>query len=293
MPVLFYVVSAIAVGGVLLLAYAWRTLVTLPSRPAFEGKTLQAWLDADKRVLCLMPRGEVNIRSIPFGRMEMTFREQSYESARNVYHAGNPGRVVGQVLSSGIIDSTVFKGTEGWTETVYETTYTGNSNVTLSAIDVPGHLHRQWSGEDTKTTKAVVYAGSLGGGESQAFERWLWRHAKVLRPDVDRLRKEWASTCTNWLTACRRQRTHKGKPVVEGHAFGSAGIRYLCVEEDGTIHAAKGDAPLLIDVTRLTKWDAGKLTVSKGHADEMVFDLNEVEVAALQKLVRKGKLHFE
>jgi hypothetical protein len=293
MPVLFYVVSAVVVGGVLLLAYAWRTLVTLPNRPAFEGKTLQAWLDPEKRVLCLMPRGEVSVRSVPFGRMEMTFREQSYESARNVYHAGNPGRVVGQVLSSGVIDSTVFKGTEGWTETVYETTYTGNSTVTLSAIDVPGHLHRQWCGEDTKATKTMVYAGSLEGRESQAFERWLWRHANVLRPDVDGLRKQWASTCASWLAASRRQRTHKGKPVVEGHAFGSAGIRYLCVEDDGTIHAARGDAPLLIDVTRLTKWDAGKLTVSRGHADEMAFDLDEAEVAALQKLVRKGKLRFD
>jgi hypothetical protein len=135
--------------------------------------------------------------------------------------------------------------------------------------------------------------GSLEGGESQAFERWLWRHAKVLRPDVDGLRKQWASTCTNWLAMCRRQRTHKGKPVVEGHAFGSAGIRYLSVEDDGTIHAARGDAPLLVDVTRLTKWDASKLTVSKGNSDEMAFDLNEAEVASLQKLVRKGKLRFD
>lgn len=293
MPVLFYVVSAIAVGGVLLLACAWRMLVTLPNRHEFEGKTLQAWLDADKRVLCLMPRGDVNVRAIPFGHLDMAFRDQAYVAARNVYHAGSPGRVVGQVLPGGVINSTVLSGTQGRMETVLEKEYTGLSTVTLSAIEVPGYLHRQWCGEDTKGTKAEVFTGHLGGRESEALKRWLFRHAKVLRPDIDGLRKQWASTCTNWLTACRRQRTHKEKPVVEGHAFGSAGIRYLCVEEDGTIHAAKGDAPLLIDVTRLTKWDAGKLTVSNGHADEMVFDLNEAEVAALQKLVRKGKLRFD
>jgi hypothetical protein len=293
MPAAVYIVSAVVVGFLLLLAYAWRSLVTLPNRPAFEGKSLQAWLDHDQHRLCLMPKGEVNVRSIPFGRMDMAFSEQSYVAAKNVYHAGSAGRVVGQVLSSGVIDSTVFKGTEGWTETVYETTYTGNSNVTLSTIEVPGHLHRQWCGEDTKATKTVTYTGSLGGRESQAFERWLWRHARVLRPDVDGIRKRWASTCANWLAACRRQRTHKGKPVVEVHTVGSAGIQYLTVEEDGSIHAARGDAPLLIDVTRLTKWDAGKLTVSRGNPDETVFDLSEVEVAALQKLVRKGKLRFD
>lgn len=293
MPVLFYVVSAIAVGGVLLLAYAWRTLVTLPNRPTFEGKTLQAWLDADERVLCLMPRGDVNVRAIPFGHMEMAFRDQAYVAARNVYHAGSPGRVVGQVLSGGVINSTVFSGTEGRMETVFEKQYTGLSTVTLTAIDVPGYLHRKWCGEDTKGTKAEVFTGHLGGRESQAFERWLSRHAKVLRPDVDGLRKQWASTCANWLATCRRQRTHKGKPVIEAHGFGSAGIRYLCVEDDGTLHAAKGDAPLLVDVTRLTRWETGKLTVSRGSADEMAFDLTEVEVAALQKLVRKGKLRFD
>jgi len=36
-----------------------------------------------------------------------------------------------------------------------------------------------------------------------------------------------------------------------------------------------------------------KLTVSNGHADETVFDLDEAEVAALQKLVRKGRLRFD
>ena len=293
MPTSLQLALAGATAFALFVAWLWRTLVTLPKRPTFEGKTLQAWLDADKRVLCLMPRGDVNVRAIPFGRVDMAFRDQAYVAARNFYHAGSPGRVVGQVLPGGVINSTVFSGTQGRMETVFEKEYTGLSTVTLSAIEVPSHLHRQWCGEDTKTTKAEVYTGHLGGRESQAFERWLTRHAKVLRPDVDGLRKQWASTCANWLATCRRQRTHKRKSVVEGHAFGSAGIRYLSVEEDGSIHAARGDAPLLIDVTRLTKWDAGKLTVSKGHADEMVFDLNEVEVAALQKAVRKGKLRFD
>ncbi len=292
MPVLFCVVSAIAVGGVLL-AYAWRMLVTLPNRPMFEGKTLQAWLDADKRALCLMPSGEVSVRSIPFGQMDMAFADQSYVAAKNVYHEGVPGRVLGRVLSSGVIDSTVFSGTEGRMETVFEKQYTGLSTVTLSAIDVPGYLHRQWCGEDTKGTKAEVFTAHVGGRESEALERWLTRHARVLRPDVERLRKDWASTCASWLATCRRQRTHKRKPVVEAHGFGSAGVRYLCVEDDGTIHAAMGDAPLLIDVTRLTKWDTGKLTVSKGHGDEMAFDLTDSDIGALQKLVRKGKLRFD
>lgn len=189
MPTPFQLAIVGAAAFLLFAAWLWRIHITLPNRPSFEGKTLQAWLDPDKRLLCLMPRGEVNVRSIPFGRMDMAFRDHAYIAAKNVYHAGVPGRVVGQVLPGGAINSTVFSGTEGRMETVYENTYTGFRTVTLSTIEVPHHLHRQWCGEDTKATKAEVYTGHLGGRESEALERWLWRHASVLRPDVDALRR--------------------------------------------------------------------------------------------------------
>ncbi|SEV96615.1 hypothetical protein [Luteibacter sp. 329MFSha] len=286
----------LALGGAVvflfLVAMVWRAHIALPNRPSFKGKTVEAWLDNDAQCLRVMPRGEARTYAIPFGRLAFDFKPQTYVEARRVHHDGAPARTFGSIGPGGAFNGRTYEGSGGWSQTVTETHHTGLTNATLSVIDVPEALHRQWCGEDTKAQTRQVFLASLKGGEAEAFERWLRRHAKVLRPDVDRLRGQWRQQCDVWLSTCRRQRTGQGKPVVECFRFCHDGIRYLAVEDSGAILAARGDAPLLTDVGTSRALEGERLTVLRNCSQEMTFDLTPDDIKALQKLVRKGRLSF-
>lgn len=290
-PYLVYAAWGAAALFLLFAVHLWRTLVTLPNRPAFNGKTVHAWLDLNARALHLQRADGLSVLAIPFGRMAMAFNGQSIVQSRKIHHGGGGGKFSATTIG-GLTSGSYIPPSETWTETVYENRATGKTNVRLSTIEVPASLHRLWCKEDLKGTSAPVLEMTMEQREAEAFERWLYRHAKVLRPDVDRLRKAWAMTCQGWLAACRRQRQASAKPAVEMHWFSSEGIRYLAVEDDGSIFAAHGEAPLLTDVHGLVGWESHTLVAFKGGRDEMRFALSDVDIRRLQTLVRKGKLRL-
>ncbi|MEX1826796.1 hypothetical protein [Luteibacter sp. CQ10] len=290
-PYFVYAAWGAAALFVVFAVILWRQHVTLPNRPVFKGKTVHAWLDTSAGALHLQREKDLCVLAIPFGHLAMAFNAQSIVESRQIHHGGGGGKLSATTIG-GLTTGTYIPPSDTWTQTVYEKRSTGLTNVKLSSIEVPASLHRLWCKEDQKGTARTVLEVTLEQGEAEAFSRWLWRHAKLLRPDIDGLRKAWDTTCQGWLAACRRQRQASGKPAVEAHWFSSEGIRYLAVEEDGSIHAARGEAPLLTGVDGLVGWGNQHLVVYKGGRDEMRFPLFDIDIRRLQTLVRKGKLRL-
>jgi hypothetical protein len=279
---------ATALVTLLFVARVWHTRVILPRRASFDGKHIKAWLDHPSRQFKFIAPGTARVESVPFGQLACQCEPQTGQHVREVHHEARPGRVT-LSRSGWLTTGHVSDGVPAYTATVIDQYRTGNAEVTITELDIPGHFHRAWTNDQRNVPKVTAHHLVLPNSEAKALVRWL-RHQAMLWPDATRIRKAWEQSCRNSLEMCRRQRVHSGRPAMEFHRFDASGIRYLCIETDGSIHFGRGDAPLLVDVTRLTGLSEGIITVCRHTADETVFYPNGDQVHALQKLARAGKL---